>query len=242
MISESRIEWNSTRPASRNAPATAAASLPASESAPCCMRVISVMKAPASSDRQTASRSSGASTKVRPDSTAVAPSSGRRCTTSHITSQPPTRLATSVPDHSLASCARLARPATTAVTGTRKPSVNSSLLASKQVPAGFGVDGQQRDDPGGVLQAAGEPGGQHLPPGAVQPLGPLVDDPVEGLDDLVLLGSVGGAQLLACGLRHGRPPLGGPPAPGSEVEARPDGSYPGSPAGAHVAADRSGTA
>src|ERR671926_79594 len=133
-INESRIEWNSTRPASRNAPATAAASLPASESAPCCMRVISVMKAPASSASETAFRSSGASTKVRPDSIAVAP------------------------------------------------------------------------------------------------LRPLVDDPVEGLHHLVLDRGVGLAQLLACGLRHGRPPLARPAgSPGSEAEARPEEGYPYSP-------------
>ena len=49
---------------------------------------------------------------------------------SQVTSQPPARLATRVPPHSLESCRALARPATTAVTGTRKPSVNSSLRAS----------------------------------------------------------------------------------------------------------------
>jgi hypothetical protein len=49
---------------------------------------------------------------------------------SHIRTQPPSRLATSVPLHSLSSCATLARFAATVVTGTRKPSVNSSLRPS----------------------------------------------------------------------------------------------------------------
>ncbi len=37
-----------------------------------------------------------------------------------------------MPPHSLPSCAVLARLATTAVTGTRKPSVNNSLRASSR--------------------------------------------------------------------------------------------------------------
>ena len=45
-------------------------------------------------------------------------------------SQPPTRLATSVPDQSLASWEGRAFFATTVTTGTRKPSVNSSLRPS----------------------------------------------------------------------------------------------------------------
>ena len=46
--SESRIEWNSCSPASRNAPATAAAIFPGTESVPCCIRVINVMAMPPS--------------------------------------------------------------------------------------------------------------------------------------------------------------------------------------------------
>ena len=47
-----------------------------------------------------------------------------------ISTQPPARLATSVPLHSFISCPKLARLAATVVTGTKKPSVNSSLRPS----------------------------------------------------------------------------------------------------------------
>jgi len=50
---------------------------------------------------------------------------------SHMSTQPPTRLATSVPLHSLSSWEMLARFAATVVTGTRNPSVNSSLRPSR---------------------------------------------------------------------------------------------------------------
>ena len=51
---------------------------------------------------------------------------------SHMIAQPPTRLANSVPIHSLSSCRKLACFAATAATGTRKPSVNSSLRPSSR--------------------------------------------------------------------------------------------------------------
>ncbi len=69
--------------------------------------------------------------------------------------------------------------------------------------AGLGVDGQQRDDPRTDLEAAGERCGQDLPPGVVQPLGALVHDLPEGLDDLVLDRLVGLPQLLT-GTAHDR--------------------------------------
>ena len=69
-------------------------------------------------------------TKCDADSTVWSCSFGSAAMISHMITQPPTRLATNVPLQSLSSWATLARFAATVVTGTRNPSVNSSLRPS----------------------------------------------------------------------------------------------------------------
>ena len=60
------------------------------------------------------------------------PRSGNDTITSEVASQPPARLPAKAPIESRSNCHQEACPAATTVTGTRKPSLNSSLWQMEQ--------------------------------------------------------------------------------------------------------------
>ena len=120
--------------------------------------------------------------KWRPDASTVSRHCGKAITTSHMKTQPPTRLATSVPTQSRSSWAIVPSRAATAATGMRKFSVKSSLWASisamkpmlKPMPASRWLPvscrtAEVRHHAGAHLEAAEEPGDDDVPQAAVAP-------------------------------------------------------------------------
>ncbi len=123
------MAWLRAPAASRNAAAEAAASLAGTEVVLRSIQVMSVMITPPSSAREKERTPIPYSGNTLATSMAVGRSLGSAAMTMPIMIQPPSRLVTAVPAQSRASALGGAHRGATAAMGTRKFSVNSSLLA-----------------------------------------------------------------------------------------------------------------
>ena len=104
------------QPGEQKRPGDRGRDLSGTESVPCRIRINVMAMLPSNRQRQVFCTDSGAVACAADSMVGRVRSLGNAATISHMISHPPTRLASSVPLHSLPSWARLARPATTVVT------------------------------------------------------------------------------------------------------------------------------